>query len=459
MDHKNTEKYSKQKGLKNEPFNELKAMKTEYENLMKLYDELNSKIQRSERKLSALESQINENIEVRGQVTSFAFRLLEQNVKIICSKFSDFEKDLLSLKNENSSSGLQSRMLMVENELKSLNKSYSTLDEKIKMCLKGNISFKKDVVKKHITQTARKENLSPNLNSEIKQKFNKDNIVVANKDQLLDNEIQVDNSTLTDKEYDPFEDYFSSFASNTQNLNHLSSVVVYPGFPSLDTFQAVENIQINNDNTQLIIFDEYDTIPAEDKVEIIAESFQNNTVKERTLYILVLVKETLKLEKIDKDTDIYENLKTDKCIFTLNRKEKWMEFNVFINQPGFSLSRFLHSNFSVLMKNVPPRLEAPESFYTIHYSDEKLRFSKGSSINNIQGLNFYFIDGLEGLSFTFVRNNVVELKSYAEISSKHNDETGKKDTKEVPSVKVDIKKISANLSSTKFGAMKSDKFR
>jgi chromosome segregation ATPase len=132
-----TEKKSKCQKQEQNSLAEIKAVKTEYENLLKLYDELNSKMQRNERKMSSLESQINENLEVRGQVTSFAFRLLEQSVKSVSSKFLELERELNVLKIEKSSSCMTKRLAAVESELKSLGKSYSTLEETIRAAVKG----------------------------------------------------------------------------------------------------------------------------------------------------------------------------------------------------------------------------------------------------------------------------------------------------------------------------------
>ena len=138
--HKSAERNLKQKGLKNEPGSssaEIKSMKHEYESLLKLYDELNSKMQRNERKLSSLESQINENIEVRGQVTSFAFRLIEQSVKGVSLKLSELEKELGLIRSEKSFTGSSSRIESMESEIKSLGKCYSSIEEKVKKCMKG----------------------------------------------------------------------------------------------------------------------------------------------------------------------------------------------------------------------------------------------------------------------------------------------------------------------------------
>jgi chromosome segregation ATPase len=138
--HKSAERNSRQKASKNELGSssaEIKSIRSEYESLLKLYDELNSKMQRNERKLSSIESQINENIEVRGQVTSFAFKLMEQSVKGVSTKCSELEKELVLIRSDKNLNASSSRIDSIESEIKSLGKCYSSIEDKVNKCMKG----------------------------------------------------------------------------------------------------------------------------------------------------------------------------------------------------------------------------------------------------------------------------------------------------------------------------------
>jgi hypothetical protein len=289
-----------------------------------------------------------------------------------------------------------------------------------------------DVAKVCIYLPPSKENFSSNVRVSENKKDKPEELVALIEERIEDMTIM----DVKKEAKDPFEDLLSVFS------NDLNSVVCSSS-PCLDMFQPIEIQESNND--QLIIFD--DTLSPISQEDNKAEEYPH--VLDNTLYTLSLVKNTITFEELNTDADILDKIKSHKCIFTLNKTDRWVEYNKYLALPDFSLSGYLHSKFSNMMRYTKPRYDAPNSFYTINYNDDKLRFSKGTY--NTGGLSFYFIE--EGTGFKFVKNPA-ELKVISENSNKQNENTGKKEKMALHPSYPDMKKISTKLSDSEFENVK-----
>jgi hypothetical protein len=331
----------------------------------------------------------------------------------------------------------------METEIKSLGKSYVILEEKLEKCLRGIIFINQDVSK------------PCNFIPESLENFSK----VSNKKHSCEIEVEKEEAAPIQVK-DRFEDLLSVFSIDMHTPTSSEST-------SLEAFQPIE-VQLNI-NDQLIFFDEIaskDVVEAE-VITVVTptptdKEYTINVIDEEkealdlypptteTLYILAIEKAVIKFEEIDKDSNILEKLESNKWIFTQKKNDRCVEYKVFSSFQGYSLSSFLHSKFTAMLRSERPRYDVPNSFYTISYNDEKLVFSKKNS--NTTGLCFYFTEN-EGVGFKLIRNPV-ELKVINDNACKQNDDTGKKEKKVARACKGDIKKISTNLNDCEFESMK-----
>jgi hypothetical protein len=305
--------------------------------------------------------------------------------------------------------------------------------------------------------------MSPNVNT-------KSNIQVSKNEKLFTDivitpkkkkECSIKHLAQTTQESacDPFEEYFAAFKNTDKE------VIYNAGFPTLETFQPAENVIASN-NTQLLLFDDMPTTKIEDDLtkqveekdaeEKSTDKIQmkenedkvitpSNNFSEKALYHITLADSILRIQEIDKNTDLYDNIKTYKCIFKLSKDDKWLEYNVFLCVPGFTLSKYLHSHFSSLLRKEKYVSKKPDTFYTISYNDDKVKFTKSNCISG--NLSFYFQEHEDG--FKFVKNPV-ESKPLYDVSSKQNDDTGKKEKRPMNFNMSDMKKVASNLSDSKF---------